>query len=100
MHIINDIAYADNLSDTNLKIVDCKIVSELCMLITFSNNEKRIFDAKYLIKYPIYKELENYNLFKNVQIDNGILTWKNGDIDIGVEEVYNNSYIYEQELVI
>ena len=100
MYIIDDIAYAENFNSKALKIVELKIVSELCMLVTFSNGEKRIFDAKYLIQYPIYKKLEDFEIFKNAYIENGIIVWNSGDIDIGVYEVYNNSYVYEQKLVI
>ena len=100
MYVVNDIAYAENVYNKELKIVHLKVVSELCMLVTFSNGEKRIFDAKYLTKYPVYKKLDEYNTFKNAYIENGIIVWDNGDIDISVESVYNNSYAYEQKDVI
>ena len=100
MYVVDGIAYAENYNSENLKVVNVKIVSELCMLITFSNGEKRIFDAQYLIQYPIYKKLEDFNIFKNAQIDDGIIVWDNGKIDIGVDTLYNNSYEYEQEMAI
>lgn len=99
MYIVNDIAYAEDFDNKNLKIVDLKIISELCMLVTFSNGERRIFDAQYLLKYPVYKKLQDFNVFKNAYIENGIIVWDNGAIDIGVETVYNNSFVYEQQLV-
>ena len=40
MRILNDIAYADNYNSENLKVTDIEIISELCMLVTFSNEEK------------------------------------------------------------
>ena len=100
MYIINDIAYADEFNNNDLKISDFKVITDLCMLVTFSNGEKRIFDAQQLIKYPIYKKLEDFNVFKNAIIDNGILTWENGSIDIGVETVYEHSYVYEQDIAV
>ena len=99
MYIVNDIAYAEDFDNKNLKIVNLKIISELCMLVTFSNGERRIFDAQYLLKYPVYKKLQDFNVFKNAYIENGIIVWDNGAIDIGVETVYNNSFVYEQQLV-
>ena len=99
MYIVKDVAYAENFNNENLKIVDIKIVAELCMLVTFSNGEKKIFDAKYLIQYPIYKKLEDFAIFKGAYIENGIIVWDDGKIDIGVDIVYNNSYEYEEELV-
>ena len=100
MFILNDIAYANNYNNKELKIIDFKVVSEFCMIITFSNGEERIFDAKYLLKYPVYKRLEDHNIFKDAQIENGILVWDNGRIDIGVEEIYKNSFEYEKEIAL
>ena len=99
MYIVNDIAYAEDFYNKNLKVVDLKIISELCMLVTFSNGERRIFDAQYLLKYPVYKKLQDFNVFKSAYIENGIIVWDNGAIDIGIETVYNNSFVYEQQLV-
>lgn len=100
MYIVNDIAYAEGFHQENLKVIDLKIISELCMLVTFSTGEKRIFDATGLIKYQVYKKLENFNIFKNAYIENGIIVWDNGAIDIGVDAVYDNSYQYEEESAI
>lgn len=99
MYIVNDIAYAENFNNKELKIIDIKVVSELCMLVTFSNGEKRIFDAKYLLQYPAYKKLEDFEVFKKAHIENGVIVWDNGAIDIGIYAVYENSFVYEQELV-
>lgn len=99
MYVLDDIAYSNEYNSENLKIVSFKVVSELCMLVTFSNGEKKIFDAKYLISYPAYKSLEDFDIFSNAKIENGILVWDNGKIDIGVYEVYNNSFVYEQAKV-
>ena len=100
MYIINEIAYADKFNTKEIKIKEFKIISELCMLITFTNNEKRIFDLTELIKMPVFSKLKDFELFKKVYIENGILVWDNGNIDIAPEIVYKNSYTYEQENVI
>lgn len=95
MFIKDDIAYA-NTNDSEVKIVNVKVVNELSLLVTFESGEERIFDMSYLIKYPVYKKLENYDFFKTVYVENGVLVWNNGEIDIAPEEVYNNSYEYER----
>lgn len=100
MYILNDIAYADNFFDKEIKIKEIKIVAELCMLVTFSSGEKRIFDVKKLTQYPAYKKLENFDLFKNAYIENGIIVWDNGLIDISPNTVYKNSYEYDSEVAI
>ena len=100
MYIINDIAYAENYNNDNLKVKEIKIISELCMLITFSNGEKRIFDAQFLTEYPAYKKLEDFDIFKAAYIENGLIVWDNGNIDISADTIYKNSYEYEQDIAI
>lgn len=98
MFIKNDIAYAGKF-EKKLKVTSIKVVSELCMLVAFSTGEERIFDASELLKYPIYRKLENYEIFKNAYIENGIIVWDNGAIDISPETVYANSFEYKQNIV-
>ncbi len=100
MYILDDIVYADNYNNEQIKVEKIKVVSELCLLVTFSNGEKRIFDAKELLKYSAYEKLKDYEIFKNGYVEHGIIVWDNGKIDIAPETVYNNSYVYEQDLAI
>lgn len=95
MYILNDVVYAND-NEVELKVKEFKIIAELYMLVTFSNGEKRVFDLKPLTKYPIYKALENYNIFKEAYIENGVLVWQNGEIDISPETIYKESYKYEE----
>lgn len=100
MYIKDDIVYADNCNSENIKIEEIKIITDLCMLVTFNNGEKRIFDAKKILNYPVYESLKDYEIFKQAYIEHGVIIWENGKIDISPEMVYNNSYVYEQENVI
>ncbi len=97
MYVLGDIAYASNNGES-LKIENMKILDKLCMLVTFSNGEKRIFDASKLLQYPIYKQLEDYEVFKSARLQNGIIVWNNGKIDISPETVYINSFEYEEKI--
>lgn len=100
MYIKDDIVYADNFNSENIKVTEIKIITDLCMLVTFNNGEKRIFDATKILKYPVYESLKNYETFKKAYVEQGVIIWENGKIDISPEMVYNNSYVYEQENVI
>lgn len=84
----------------NLKVIGVTVVTDLCILVTFSNNEKRIFDATYLMKYPVYKDLSDFNIFKKIEIQHGIITWENGKIDVDTQTVYDNSFEYEVDDVV
>lgn len=95
MYILNNIVYAD-YNKNELKIKEFKIIAELYMLVTFSNGEKRVFDLKPLMEYPIYKPLEDYETFKTARIENGVIVLENGEIDIAPEKIYKESYKYEE----
>ncbi len=84
----------------DLRIKNVKVVTDLCLLVTFSNDELRIFDATYLLDYPVYKELADFTVFKNIVIQNGVITWKNGKIDVDSQTVYDHSYEYEIENIV
>ncbi len=95
MYIINGIAYAGEPTET-IKVKSVKIVSDLCLLITFSTGEKRIFDATTLLQYPVYQPLTNEELFKQAYIEGGTVVWNDGEIDIAPETLYNNSFKYDE----
>lgn len=95
MYIINGIAYAGEPTET-IKVKSVKVVSDLCLLITFSTGEKRIFDATTLLQYPVYQPLTNEELFKQAYIEGGTVVWDNGEIDIAPETLYHNSIKYDE----
>lgn len=94
MYIVNGIAYAGE-PEENIKVRSVKVLDKLCLLLTFSTGEKRIYDATELLEYPVYKALENVEIFKQAYIEGGTVVWNNGEIDIAPETLYNNSFKYE-----
>ena len=98
MFIKDGIAYASNNYKEDIKIAGVKVVGELSLLIFFSTGEERIFDMQYLSEYPVYQKLKNKDYFKTVKVENGILIWGEGELDISSEEVYNNSFEYEKQI--
>lgn len=60
----------------------------LCLL--FNNGEKRTFDMKPYLQYPVFRRLENKAFFSLARVDYGTVTWP-GDIDIAPETLYDRS---------
>ena len=94
MYIINGIAYARE-KQKNMKVTNIKILDDLIMIITFSTGEQRLFDATCMLQYPAFKALENEQIFKSANIEYGVVTWDNGNIDLAPETMYEKSYAYE-----
>lgn len=95
MYIIDDIAYANEI-EKGIKVVDLKVIDKLCLLLTFSNGEMKIYDATELLKYPAYQRLKEFSFFKQAYIKNGVVMWGEGEIDISPEELYKKSFVYER----
>ena len=94
MFIVNGIAYAREKQE-NIKVTDIKVLDDLIMIVTFSTGEQRLFDATCMLEYPAFKALENEQVFKSANIEYGVVTWDNGEIDLAPETMYEKSYAYE-----
>ena len=58
--------------------------------LVFNTGEKRRFDMKPYLGYPVFKRLQNPGFFALARIDYGTVTWP-GDIDIAPETLYHQS---------
>ena len=93
MYIVNGICHAGNdLEDIRVK--EALPLRGGMMLVTFTSGEKRIFDTTSLTG-SAFEPLRNEDIFKNVSIFHGVMTWDDGKIDIAPETVYAESYPYE-----
>lgn len=72
------------------RAIDVKPLKNYTLLITFSNDEKRIFDVKPYLNYKQFEQLKNVAIFNTVKIDGLSISWMNGS-DICPDELYNNS---------
>ena len=93
MYIVNGICYAGELQD-NIKVTEVKPLRGGMMLVTFSTGEKRLFDTT-MLQGPAFAPLADETIFNNPILFHGVITWKNGEIDIAPETVYRDSYAYE-----
>lgn len=94
MFIANGISYAGE-PVREIEVLSARVVETLSMLVTFSNNETRLFDASDLLQYPAFERLSDQRVFESFEIDHGTLCWCEGDIDIATEALYKRSYPYE-----
>lgn len=97
MYIIDNIVYAGEPAEL-IKVTDVRIIDRLCLMVTFSTGEKRIFDAQPLLQYPVYQPLENPEIFNNVRLEGSTITWSNGTIDLAPETLYKQSVPYEDKV--
>lgn len=94
---INGIVYANNFQES-LKITDAHVTDHLMMLLTFSNGERRVFDATVL-SGSAFDPLKDDHIFENFEIVHGALTWLDEEIDCAPEYMYRHSYAYEEQFV-
>lgn len=92
MYILDDIVCADEPAE-DIKIVKAKPLKYKMLLLTFSTGETRLFDAD-LLEGSAFKPLNNENVFNNITLNHGAVTWNNGEIDCAPEYMYENSYPY------
>ena len=60
------------------------------LALTFTNGERRIFDAKPLLAFKVFKPLRNKGFFSLVKVDHGMVLWPN-DIDYCPDTLYTQS---------
>jgi len=70
--------------------IDVKPCSNYCLLVTFSNNERRLFDVKPYLDFKPFAELKNKTLFDTVKLAGLSVEWLHGQ-DICPDELYYNS---------
>ena len=65
------------------------------LLITFENDEQRLFDMKpYLDFGPVFRALKEPAMFNSVRVYFDTVSWAN-DADLDPEILYPNSYVLE-----
>jgi len=70
--------------------VEVKPLEQYKLLITFDNNERRIFDVAPYLNDDFFAPLRNPSVFKTATINSLTVEWAGG-IDICPDELYYNS---------
>ena len=81
----------------DIRVTEAKPLRGGIMLVTFSTGEKRLFDTTKLTG-TAFAPLADEEIFNPPVIFHGVITWKNGEIDIAPETVYQESYAYSEAI--
>ncbi|MDR1835113.1 MAG: DUF2442 domain-containing protein [Fusobacteriaceae bacterium] len=72
------------------RVSEVRAIDGYKLYITFTNGEKRLFDAESLLRFPVFKPLRNRALFQAVFVANGTIEWPQG-IDYCPDTLYLES---------
>ncbi len=70
-----------------LAVIDVKPLDGYKLLLTFENNENRIFDVSPYLKIGMFKELSDVSMFKTVKVNFDTIEWEN-QLDLDPELLY------------
>jgi len=73
-----------------LAIIDVKPLENYLLLLTFENNEKKIFDMKPYLDKGIFSELKDEKKFRSVRVSFDSIEWCN-QADLDPEFLYDKS---------
>ena len=60
------------------------------LILTFGNGERRRFDMRPYLHFPVFRHLKNPGFFSMAHVDYGTVVWP-GEIDIAPETLYVHS---------
>lgn len=89
MYIKNGIAYAGELAPP-IKISGVRPMENYKLWVRFNNGVAKIFDFILIIDSPAFSPLKDKDVFNSVYIDYGVTVWKDGEIDIAPEYLYDH----------
>jgi hypothetical protein len=88
MYEINGIVYADDPAPL-ITVKYARPLDDYCLLVRFSTGEEKKIDISNLLDEPVFKLLQDVNLFRSVYVEYGTVVWRDGTIDIAPEYLYD-----------
>ncbi len=76
-----------------LAVKEVKPIENYKLILTFENNEVKIFDMNPYLDKGIFQELKNENIFNAVKVSFDSIEWPN-EADIDPETLYEDSVSY------
>ena len=94
MFINNGIVYGEDREGL-IRIHSVRALNDMMMILTFSSGERRLFDAT-ILNGTVFEPLKNPEIFQDVSVEYGVVTWMKGEIDCAPEYMYQHSYKYPE----
>ena len=79
----------------NPRIAAVKAADDYQLMLTFTNNEQKVFDMKPYLDKGVFRALQNNDLFKKAYVNWGTVVW-NEDLDMSPDTLYLESEGYEK----
>jgi hypothetical protein len=76
-------------------VIAVEPINDFKLVISFSNQEKRVFDMIPYFEHGLFKELKDINQFKKVRVAFDSIQWPNG-ADLDPEILYEEGMTMEQ----
>ncbi|MGL5750149.1 MAG: DUF2442 domain-containing protein [Paraclostridium sp.] len=76
-----------------LAVKEVEPIENYKLILTFENNEVKIFDMNPYLDKGIFQELKNENIFNAVKVSFDSIEWPN-EVDIDPETLYEDSVAY------
>ncbi len=74
----------------NPRVKEVQVKPNYLLEITFTNNEKKLFDVKPYLIIGNFRELKDYSIFNSVKPFLGSIQWDNG-LDLCPDTLYMDS---------
>jgi len=76
----------------NPRPIAVKPLDDYKLYITFQNNERKVFDTKPLLEWPMYEKLRDKAFFSTAKADGMCVFWDD-EVDICPDMLYEGSHI-------
>ena len=74
----------------NPRVKKVEAFSDFTLILTFNNGERRRFDARPYLSYPVYQPLNGVGFFLQAKVGHGTVMWPN-EVDFCPDTLYLES---------
>ena len=94
MYVKNGVVYAGQ-PQPPIKVRGVRPLDGYKLWVRFSTGEAKIFDCSSLLDTPAFTPLRDEEVFRGVYIDYGVTVWKDGEIDLAPEYLYEKGVLVQ-----